>query len=56
MYAFQFVSGFGFICRILAAQPTAELEPLTDGQVSQTDEVIQNCNKKVQTAILELAC
>lgn len=37
--AFQFVSGFGFLCSILAAPPTAELEPLTDGQVSQTDEV-----------------
>lgn len=24
---------------IVAAPPTAELEPLTDGQVSQTDEV-----------------
>lgn len=24
---------------ILSAPPTAELEPLTDGQVSQTDEV-----------------
>lgn len=36
---FQFVSGFGFLCSILAAPPTAELEPLTDGRVSQTDEV-----------------
>lgn len=36
---FQVDSGFGFIFRILAAPPTAELEPLTDGQVSQTDEV-----------------
>lgn len=26
-------------CSILSAPPTAELEPLTDGQVSQTDEV-----------------
>jgi len=25
---------------IMAAPPTAELEPLMDGQVSQTDEVI----------------
>lgn len=27
-------------CSILAAPATAELEPLTDGQVSQTDEVM----------------
>uniref|UniRef100_A0A8C7FM96 Uncharacterized protein n=1 Tax=Oncorhynchus kisutch TaxID=8019 RepID=A0A8C7FM96_ONCKI len=26
------------LCSIMAAPPTAELEPLTDGQVSQTDE------------------
>lgn len=33
------VTGSGFLCSILTAPPTAELEPLTDGQVSQTDEV-----------------
>ena len=33
------MAGFDFLCSILAAPPTAELEPLTDGQVSQTDEV-----------------
>lgn len=31
-----------FFCSILAAPPTAELEPLKDGEISQTDEVKLN--------------
>lgn len=30
-----------YMYRVLAAPPTAELEPLIDGQISQTDEVKQ---------------
>lgn len=38
-YVIIYLNIFTILCSILAAPPTAELEPLTDGQVSQTDEV-----------------
>ena len=40
-FIFYCVEKFNFssLIRILGARPTAELEPLTDGQIQQTDEV-----------------
>ena len=32
-----------FVCRIYTAPPTAELEPLNQGQLAQTDEVTSLC-------------
>lgn len=32
-----------FVCRIYTAPPTAELEPLNQGQLAQTDEVNSLC-------------
>lgn len=41
-FVFYCVEKFNFtsLIGILGAQPTAELEPLKDGQIQQTDEVI----------------
>lgn len=40
-FIFHCVEKFNFssLIRILGAPPTAELEPLADGQIQQTDEV-----------------
>ena len=41
---------YTFLCSIVAAPPTAELEPLTDGQVSQTDEVSDDLDRDYKIA------
>ena len=57
-FVFYCVEKFNFtsLIGILGAAPTAELEPLKDGQIQQTDEVCTKKDYRVWHQILPYTC